>query len=203
VILLASQGVADHSIAQQLALSRPTVIAIRSGFAKSGVEALVSRHRRKRSGKVLTAELEQKTLDTTLKTRPGGRRHALECPDDGPTAGNIADFGAPGQALDRTAPILALRPGLPERQTHDYRRHATTTRFAAFNILNGKVIGSCQPRRFALITNRMIRRGTFLSVQELERAVYRWLAGWNGEPTPFIWKPAPTSFLTNFGVIKN
>jgi len=50
------------------------------------------------------------------------------------------------QALDRTAPILPLRPGLPERQTHDYKRHGTTTLFAAFNILNGKVIGSCQAR---------------------------------------------------------
>ena len=50
------------------------------------------------------------------------------------------------QALDRMAPILPLRPGLPERQTHDYKRHGTTTLFAAFNILNGKVIGTCQAR---------------------------------------------------------
>src|SRR5277367_3021517 len=40
------------------------------------------------------------------------------------------------QALDRTSPILPLRPGLPERQTHDYKRNGTTTLFAAFNILN-------------------------------------------------------------------
>ncbi len=38
------------------------------------------------------------------------------------------------------------RPGLPERQPHDYKRHGTTTLFAAFNILNGKVIGTCQAR---------------------------------------------------------
>ena len=50
------------------------------------------------------------------------------------------------QALDRTAPLLPLRPGLPERQTHDYKRHGTTTLFAAFNIVNGKVIASCLPR---------------------------------------------------------
>jgi len=50
------------------------------------------------------------------------------------------------QALDRTAPLLPLRPGLPERQTHDYKRYGTTTLFAAFNILNGKVIGNCLPR---------------------------------------------------------
>ena len=50
------------------------------------------------------------------------------------------------QALDRTAPLLPLRPGLPGRQTRDYKRHGTTTLFAAFNILNGKVIGNCLPR---------------------------------------------------------
>jgi transposase len=159
------------------------------------------------------------------------------------------------QALDRTAPILPLRPWLPERQTHDYKRHGTTTLFAAFNILNGKVIGSCLPRHrgkefikflnqlekevpaeldvhlildnysthksaavqrwlkprkrrrfhfhftptssswlnqverwFGLITDRMIRRGTFHSVAELEQAIYAWLANWNDAPKPFVWK---------------
>lgn len=159
------------------------------------------------------------------------------------------------QALDRTAPILPLRPGLPERQTHDYKRYGTTTLFAAFNILNGKVIGHCLPRHrgreflqflralekeappeldihlivdnysthksaavqrwlkpmkrrrfhlhfiptssswlnqverwFALITERMIRRGTFRSAAELECAIYHWLANWNEAPRPFVWK---------------
>lgn len=159
------------------------------------------------------------------------------------------------QALDRTAPILPLRPGLPERQTHDYKRNGTTTLFAAFNILNGKVIGTCQARHrsrefirflnhlekelpadqeihlildnycthksqqvqrwlkpkqrkrfhfhftptssswlnqverfFALITGRMIRRGTFHTVHELEQAIYKWLVSWNGDPIPFVWK---------------
>jgi transposase len=50
------------------------------------------------------------------------------------------------QALDRTQPILPLRPGLPERQTHDYERHGTTTLFAALNVLDGTVIGECHPR---------------------------------------------------------
>jgi transposase len=50
------------------------------------------------------------------------------------------------QALDRTQPVLPLREGLPERQTHDYRRHGTTTLFAALNVLEGTVIAQCQPR---------------------------------------------------------
>ena len=50
------------------------------------------------------------------------------------------------QALDRTQPILPLRPGLPERRTHDYKRHGTTTLFAALDVLEGTIIGQCQPR---------------------------------------------------------
>ena len=48
------------------------------------------------------------------------------------------------QALERTQPILPLRPGIPERQTHDYERHGTTTLFAALNVASGKVIGKCK-----------------------------------------------------------
>ena len=50
------------------------------------------------------------------------------------------------QALDRTAPILPLRPGLPEKQTHDYVRHGTTTLFAALEVATGKVTDACYPR---------------------------------------------------------
>ena len=50
------------------------------------------------------------------------------------------------QALDRTAPILPLRPGFPEKQTHDYRRHGTTTLFATLEIATGKVSDACDPR---------------------------------------------------------
>lgn len=50
------------------------------------------------------------------------------------------------QALDRTQPLFALRPGVPARQTHDYKRNGTTTLFAALSMLDGKVIGDCMPR---------------------------------------------------------
>ena len=50
------------------------------------------------------------------------------------------------QALDRTAPILPLRPGLPEKATHDYRRHGTTTLFAALEVATGKVTDACYPK---------------------------------------------------------
>ena len=50
------------------------------------------------------------------------------------------------QALDRTQPALPMRAGYAETRTHDYVRHGTTTLFAALNVLEGTVIGSCKPR---------------------------------------------------------
>ncbi len=57
------------------------------------------------------------------------------------------------QALDRTQPGLPLKKGRAGTMTHDYKRHGTTTLFAALNILNGSVIGACMPRH---------RQGEFL-----------------------------------------
>ena len=62
------------------------------------------------------------------------------------------------QALDRTQPMLPMRPGQVERRTHDYERHGTTTLFAAFiahitaktNVKAGSVIGTCMPRHRAV-----------------------------------------------------
>jgi transposase len=313
LLLLAHQGVANQTIAEQLSLSRPTILALRNAFAKDGIAALTGIRKRKRRAKILTPELEQKILDATLKTRPGDgsthwsvrmlakhlgisrtivhriwQRHDVQphrverfkLSNDPHFEEKVRDIvglylNPPDralvlcvdeksqiQALDRTAPILPLRPGLPERQTHDYKRNGTTTLFAAFNILNGKVIGTCQQRHrsrefvkflnhleeqlpadqevhlimdnycthksaevqrwlkpkkrkrfhfhftptssswlnqverfFALITGRMIRRGTFHSAQELEQAIYRWLSTWNGAPTPFVWKASADVIL--------
>jgi transposase len=50
------------------------------------------------------------------------------------------------QALDRTQPILPMRPGQIERQTYDYKRNGTTTLFAALEIATGRVVQSCKPR---------------------------------------------------------
>lgn len=67
------------------------------------------------------------------------------------------------QALDRTQPLLQLRPGQIERRTHDYKRHGTTSLYAAFDILTGKVIGRTTKRHRAkefLDFLRQIERST-------------------------------------------
>jgi len=53
------------------------------------------------------------------------------------------------QALNRTQPVLPLRPGTAERRTADYERHGTTSLFAALDVKTGKVIGRCYPRHRA------------------------------------------------------
>jgi transposase len=313
IILLAHEGETNVAIADKVGVSRPTILATRAAFARDGLKALTGVRKRKRTAPVLTPELTQRILETTLKTRPlDGSTHwsvrmlarqlgvsrtivhrvwqkhdvqphrverfkisndphfeekvrdivglYLSPPDRALVL--CVDEKSQIQALDRTAPILPLRPGLPERQTHDYKRNGTTTLFAAFNILNGKVIGTCQPRHrgsefvkflnhlekelpadqevhlildnycthkskavqrwlkpkkrrrfqfhftptssswlnqverfFALITGRMIRRGTFHTVHELEQAIYKWLATWNGDPIPFVWKASAEVIL--------
>lgn len=50
------------------------------------------------------------------------------------------------QALSRSQPLLPLRPGLPARQTHDYRRNGITSLFAALEVARGRVLGACRPR---------------------------------------------------------
>lgn len=54
------------------------------------------------------------------------------------------------QALDRTQPLLPLRPGQPQRRTHDYKRHGTTSLFAALDAHSGRVIGQTHRRHRTL-----------------------------------------------------
>jgi transposase len=62
------------------------------------------------------------------------------------------------QALDRTQPLLPMRPGQAERRTHDYVRHGTTTLFAALDIKSGAVIGECYRRHRAKEFRRFLDR---------------------------------------------
>jgi transposase len=62
------------------------------------------------------------------------------------------------QALDRTQPILPLRPGQAERRTHDYRRHGTTSLYAALEIATGRVVGQTHRRHRHQEFLRFLRR---------------------------------------------
>jgi hypothetical protein len=62
------------------------------------------------------------------------------------------------QALDRTQPILPMQPGLPERATHDYKRHGTSSLYAALNVSTGKVIGKLHGRHRAIEFKQFCKR---------------------------------------------
>jgi transposase len=62
------------------------------------------------------------------------------------------------QALERTQPLLPLRPHLPARQTHDYRRHGLTSLYAALEVGSGRVIGQCAPRHTGADFLRFLQR---------------------------------------------
>ncbi len=62
------------------------------------------------------------------------------------------------QALDRTAPILPMLPGTPERATHDYKRSGTSSLYAALDITTGKVIGALHSRHRAIEFKKFLQR---------------------------------------------
>jgi transposase len=164
------------------------------------------------------------------------------------------------QALDRTQPGLPLKKGRCGTMTHDYKRHGTTTLFAALDLLQGKVIGdfhkrhrhqeflqflrrinrefpgktplhlvmdnygthntaevktwltahprfithfvptSCSwlnliERWFAELTNKRIRRASFLSAPDLIAAIQEFLGAWNENPKPFVWTATVDSIV--------
>ena len=92
------------------------------------------------------------------------------------------------QALSRTQPLLPLRPGLPARQTHDYRRNGLTSLYAALEVATGTVVGECRARHtgadFVAFLTRVTRayRGRALHVildnssTHSTPAVHAWLA---------------------------
>jgi transposase len=62
------------------------------------------------------------------------------------------------QALDRTRPTLPMLPGTPERATHDYQRHGTSSLYAALDLTTGKVIGSLHNRHRAIEFHKFLQR---------------------------------------------
>lgn len=196
IVLLAAEGLANHAIAAQLNVSRPTVILWRQRFSACGVEGLMKDAPRPGRRKAVSAETIKKVVDATLRTTPADathwsvrsmakaqglsrmtvqriwKQHRLQPhrvetfkfskdkhfveklrdvvglylnPPDKALVFSV-DEKSQIQALDRTQPLLPLRPGIPARQTHDYKRHGTTTLFAALGMLDGRVIGECMPR---------------------------------------------------------
>src|SRR6266487_294753 len=196
IVLAASEGQSDVTIAERLSVNRKTVILWRSRFSEQRLEGLweIAPGR----GRKPTYEIDEiaSVVEATLQTKPAGMTHwscrtmaksqgiskstvnyiwqahnlkphlvetfklsrdpkFLEKMTDvvglylNPPQNAIVlcvDEKSQIQALDRTQPGLPIKKGRCGTMTHDYKRHGTTTLFAALSMLDGKVIGDCMPR---------------------------------------------------------
>lgn len=102
------------------------------------------------------------------------------------------------QALDRTAPILPMLPGVPERATHDYKRHGTSSLFAALDIATGKVIGSLHQRHRGIEFKKFLQRIDQEVPAELQ--VHLVLDNYATHKTPAVkrWLEAHPRFVLHF-----
>jgi transposase len=102
------------------------------------------------------------------------------------------------QALDRTAPILPLLPGVPERATHDYKRSGTSSLYAALDLTTGKVIGSLHSRHRAIEFKKFLQ--TLHSEVPAELEVHLVLDNSSTHKTPAIqrWLAAHPRFVLHF-----
>jgi transposase len=102
------------------------------------------------------------------------------------------------QALDRTAPILPMLPGTPERATHDYKRSGTSSLYAALDITSGRVIGSLHARHRAVEFKKFLQ--TIDRAVPNELAVHLVLDNSSTHKTPAIqrWLVAHPRFVLHF-----
>jgi transposase len=102
------------------------------------------------------------------------------------------------QALDRSAPILPMLPGTPQRATHDYKRSGTSSLYAALDIGSGKVIGSLHARHRAVEFKKFLQRLDREVPDELE--VHLILDNASTHKTPAIkrWLAAHPRFVLHF-----
>src|SRR5579875_794561 len=102
------------------------------------------------------------------------------------------------QALDRSAPILPLLPGTPERRSHDYKRNGTSSLFAALDAASGKVIGSLHSRHRAIEFKKFLQAIDREVPAELE--VHLILDNYSTHKTPAIrrWLTAHPRFHLHF-----
>ena len=149
IVLAVADGKGTSGVALEVGVSWPTVIKWRDRLAEHGLAGLDDEPRPGRPKTVDDSAIVAATLEPPPQ-RLGVTHPQLEAkvrdvvglllspPEKAVVL--CVDEKSQIQALNRTAPILLLRPGLPEKATHDYRRNGTTTLFAALEVATGKVV---------------------------------------------------------------
>src|SRR5829696_4833571 len=161
IVLAIADGAGPSATSRVLGVSRPTVIKWRDRFAARGLAGLDDEPRSGRPKRIGDATVArawrayrvQPWRSGTFKFSTDPELEAKVCDVVGlylnPPEHAIVlcvDEKSQIQALNRTQPILPVRPGLPERATHDYKRNGTTTLFAALDVATGTVTDRCYDR---------------------------------------------------------
>src|SRR6202051_698561 len=145
IILLSASGKTTPQIAPQMGLTNATVGKWRRRFLEQEVSGLHDELRPGRPRPISderVARLVRKTLETKQKD---GTHWGIRKPPENAVV-LCVDEKSQIQALERTQPMLPMGLGYVEGVTHDYRRHGTTTLFAALDAAKGKVLTRCRSR---------------------------------------------------------
>ncbi|WP_285702209.1 IS630 family transposase [Actinomadura sp. NBRC 104412] len=102
------------------------------------------------------------------------------------------------QALDRSAPVLPMMPGMPERRTHDYLRNGITTLFAALDVASGQIIGSIHRRHRASEFRKFLAKIDKQVPADLEVHLICDNYGTHKHPTVITWLDAHPRFHMHF-----
>lgn len=150
----AAEGLLSQDIARALRISRPTVRLCCQRFLALPLARVekdaphpgrISRVSHRKVQAVVHATLHTTPPAIHWSARSMAKAHGPEQRHHSPDL----EAAQPETSLDRNLqaqPLLPLTPGVPARQTHDYKRAGTTTLSAALNMLDGTVIGDCMPR---------------------------------------------------------
>ncbi|MCU4183419.1 hypothetical protein K6U06_03535 [Acidiferrimicrobium sp. IK] len=88
---------------------------------------------------------------------------------------------------------------MPEKRTHDYLRHGTTSLFAAFNTSDGSVISSLHRRHRPIEFKKFLAKIDATVPDGLDIHIRAWIAAWNDNPKPFIWTKTADQILEELG----
>ncbi len=157
IVLAATQGGPDLSIAAAVGVNRHTVTLWRKRFAEQGLQCLWQIAPGRGRKPVYGTERIKAVVDATLQTKPKGQTHwscRLMAQRQGMSKSTISNIWR----SHNTQPGLPLKKGRCGTMTHDYKRNGTTTLFAAIELLEGKVIGQCYQRHRHQEFLRFLRR---------------------------------------------
>ena len=190
IVLMTGDGIGTNTIMRQTGKSKVTVWRWQERFMTQGVDGLVRDKTRPSRIPRLPATVQEQTVALTQTDPPA---HAVVL---------SVDEKSQIQALDRTQPGLPMKKGRCATMTHDYKRHGTTTLFAALNVLEGKIIGRCMQRhrhqefiRFLNAIEAEVPAGKIVHVIVDNYATHKHpkVKGWLTRHPRFVFHFTPTS----------